>query len=82
MSTTRPLDAWKDLLIVALSMPFIVFFAAVTSAWPLMLGLGVVHSTITARCPALGFWATLALSWALGVLIAKFRPTTAKRAAR
>lgn len=75
-------DSMKDLVIVVLAAPFVLFFAAVMSALPLMLGLGVAHAELTPRIPALGFWATLVLSWALGTLVSKFKPTPIKRGAK
>jgi uncharacterized membrane protein YjjB (DUF3815 family) len=82
MTTSALSTAWKDFLLGVFAVPFLLFFSAAMSAWPLMLGLGVTHHAITAGCPALGFWATLALSWALSVLVGKLRPMTLKRGAK
>lgn len=67
------LEALGALIGGVLVTPFLVAFGAFAGAFPIMIGLGIAHSEVDPRIPALGFWPILGMSWGLGVLIGKFK---------
>jgi hypothetical protein len=58
---------------VAVTVPVLIAFGALTGSFPIMIGLGIVHAEVWPRVPALGFWPVLGISWGLSALISKFK---------
>lgn len=54
---------------------FVVFGVplALAQAWPVMLGLGVLHNDVSPHVPALGFWACFLLLWSLPTMLGLLR---------
>lgn len=48
---------------------------AMLAALPVMLALGAVHSDVTTRVPALGYWTTMVILWGLGVIMRYIYPS-------
>lgn len=69
----------KDIALVW-SYAGLLLLGAALGAWPIMIALGNVHHDVTTACPALGFWSTLTITWAIGVLSTRlWAPLTAAR---
>lgn len=46
---------------------------SLAQAWPVMLGLGVLHNDVSRYVPALGFWACFLLLWSLPIMLGLVR---------
>jgi hypothetical protein len=65
---------WLLALAVGVFVVLIAAAFALAGAWPVMIGLGILHS-YWHQVPAFGFLATAVLLWGLGIVLSRLHPS-------